>query len=371
MISNPLAQPVAALMREVYTLAPEDSLIRAAEELRNSPFASVAVTNGPYLLGVVTENSLLASQASGYTALDPLDGALARPALILQPHFSGADALRAFSESGLGEAVVVDGEGRFCGMIAASDLFPKPEHEPRPHLVGGMATPFGVYLTNGTIRAGAGDLALVSTGMLLFTMLLGSILFADQIALFAFGDRPIPVWVATVFEGAVPTILFFIGLRLLPLSGIHGAEHKVVHALERGEPLVPEIVERMPRVHPRCGTNLAVGGTLFLSLLTASWIPGEDLRLLVALLATLFLWRPLGSLMQQYVTTKKPNDRQIGMGIRAAKELLQKYRMQRHQATNPFTRIWASGMLHVMAGSMLCYAVAKGVSALLGYDLNL
>ncbi len=37
--------------------------------------------------------------------------------------------------------------------------------------------------------------------------------------------------------------------------GYHGAEHKSLHALERGAPLTPESVQTFSRLHPRCGTS--------------------------------------------------------------------------------------------------------------------
>ena len=37
--------------------------------------------------------------------------------------------------------------------------------------------------------------------------------------------------------------------------GFHGAEHKAIHALEAGVPLVPENVQKFSRLHPRCGTT--------------------------------------------------------------------------------------------------------------------
>jgi len=37
--------------------------------------------------------------------------------------------------------------------------------------------------------------------------------------------------------------------------GFHGAEHKSIHALERGAPLTPESVQKFSRFHPRCGTS--------------------------------------------------------------------------------------------------------------------
>lgn len=37
----------------------------------------------------------------------------------------------------------------------------------------------------------------------------------------------------------------------------HGAEHKVIHCYENGEPLELENVKRQPTYHPRCGTSAA------------------------------------------------------------------------------------------------------------------
>ncbi|MER3495923.1 MAG: hypothetical protein C4320_03425, partial [Armatimonadota bacterium] len=67
--------------------------------------------------------------------------------------------------------------------------------------------------------------------------------------------------------------MFVILFRLLPLAGTHAAEHMAVNALERGEPLDPEVVARMPRTHIRCGTNLAVGAGLFFGISETPWVP--------------------------------------------------------------------------------------------------
>ncbi|HVL39822.1 MAG TPA: DUF1385 domain-containing protein, partial [Fimbriimonadaceae bacterium] len=191
----------------------------------------------------------------------------------------------------------------------------------------------------------------VATGASLFSMfLLGSIL-ADQtlrLAPASWGQMFVPLQLA----------FFLLAMRLLPISGIHAAEHKVVHAIEREEELRPEIVSRMPRVHPRCGTNLAAGVSLFLGLGGAHWIPDQQLRLLVAALATLALWRPLGSALQLYVTTRPPTKKHIEMGIRAGRELLEKYRASDGRRASIPIRIWNTGILHVMTGSTLCYLFA-------------
>jgi uncharacterized protein YqhQ len=38
----------------------------------------------------------------------------------------------------------------------------------------------------------------------------------------------------------------------------HGAEHMTIHALEAGDPLVPDEIRKYPTAHPRCGTEFLV-----------------------------------------------------------------------------------------------------------------
>jgi hypothetical protein len=216
-----------------------------------------------------------------------------------------------------------------------------------------MATPFGVYLTTGAFGAGVGPLALISTGALMFLLFVVSAVASTYLAQWAsstaYGNALVPP------VDAVSTILFLVGLRLLPLAGIHAAEHKVVHAIERGEELVPEVVQRMPRVHPRCGTNLAAGLGIFGAVSTTPYIPDADLRFIAAALLTLVFWRPLGNLLQFVVTTRPPNAKQVEMGIRSGKALLEKYRVTRGTPPNVWQRLWNSGMPYVLVGSSLCY----------------
>jgi hypothetical protein len=80
---------------------------------------------------------------------------------------------------------------------------------------------------------------------------------------------------------------------------------------------VAEAIERLGRgesylaIHPRCGTNLVVAGTLVGLVAFLAMLPGDSrsrrqrlpLVLLLSTLATLFA-QPLGLLVQQYVTTE-------------------------------------------------------------------
>ncbi len=349
---DPLAQPIGMLMRPTFTVDPQDSLSLAARKLRENGCGLVPVTQDGFLSGVITETSLSKALAAGKDLSEAVE-TVAQSALTAPRSITGAEALRLFEGQGASALVVIDASGRVLGILTPSDLYPKRFVPPRPPMVGGMATPFGVYLTTGSIGAGVGHFALMTTGMILFTLLtvasVLSTLLSDWLL-----RAGLSTGLATAIQGVSMFAIFLIAMRAIPLSGIHAAEHKVVHAIERGEELIPSIVKRMPRVHPRCGTNLAVGATLFMGLGGSGFLSFKDLpelNYLVAGVVTLIFWKPLGNAMQYYVTTKKPTEKQLAMGIRSGRELLDKYAASDSGSSGFMMRIAHSGMLHVIAGS--------------------
>jgi hypothetical protein len=150
---------------------------------------------------------------------------------------------------------------------------------------------------------------------------------------------------------------FLVLMRLMPLSGYHAAEHQAVHAMERGEPLIPEVVERMPRVHPRCGTNIMAGVLVFgcvsqgLPVLQIG-LGGPDSALIGAV-AALFSWRSLGAFLQQYFTTRPASDKQIASGIAAATDLQRKFLASEPRRPTFWKRLWCMGFLQMVVGSFI------------------
>ncbi len=231
-----------------------------------------------------------------------------------------------------------------------------------------MATPFGVYLTTGSVSGGVSKWALVATGASMALMMVVAELFISPFGDWIESSRIPNPYATGLFAGAL-MLAFFTIMRVVPLSGTHGAEHQVVHAIERDEELLPEIVRRMPRVHPRCGTNIAAGAFIFTTLLGWSWTPELLYREIVAVVVTLFLWRRIGSFLQQYATTKPPSDKQLEGGIRAGKMLLERYAVARTLQASPWQRIWNSGLLQLMSGSLATVLLLYGLGRLLHYDL--
>ena len=220
--------------------------------------------------------------------------------------------------------------------------------EPRPARIGGLATPFGVYLTSGTYRGGAGDVALMATGAMLAACNFLIIILVDKLPSISGVTLP-PAC------RDLAGMLFFLSLiRLSPLAGYHAAEHQTVHALEQGLPLTPACVVHQPRAHSRCGTNLMAFLLLAHLVLVASGDLAEldlPLILLAAIGLAAFSHRRLGFVLQQLVTTKPASNRQIASAMAAARELLAAWREQRR--VPPWLRLWRTGFVQVFSGAAL------------------
>lgn len=363
-------QTIGQLAVKVRVLAPEDSIGRAAEAVRASTVGAAPVVAEGRLLGLVT-GAVLGSALAGRQGLDAervrVESLALEPAVALPEMIAPEDALQFFHANGVEVAPVLDGAGCLIGMISQAELSTAVCRRVKPALIGGMATPFGVYLTGGGVRGGVGDLALMSTGVFMGVLNLSAFLLAEW--LFSRGGllrlQSVAAWFASLHPGVreqtevgVAFLLFALLFRLSWVTGCHAAEHQVVHAMEAGDDLKPDVVGSKPRVHPRCGTNLVVA----VGIMTAVWQWRDlgDYGPVVGLLLTFFLWRRIGGWVQQHVTTRKATPEQIESGIFAGRQLM--HRFQQEGPRGGFgRRIWNMGLLQVLGGWLVVLAVMAGL----------
>jgi len=359
----------------VKTLRPQDSVGKAAEAIRCSNVGAAPVIQDGRLLGLLT-----AEAVADFLALVPPRGAreisiasLSLEVAIAFPEgLAPAEALQYLQANLLDRAVVLDINGGLLGVVTRAELVSAVCGRVRPQMIGGMATPFGVYLTGGGVRGGVGDLALMSTGIYLACLQLAALVLAA----FLVGPGgwiyklPAPVeWQNAISRLGVDVpggILFAIMFRLSSfITGYHAAEHQVVHTIEAGDDLRPEVVRAKPRVHPRCGTNLVTGILILTAFWDQSpkWVPewGSEAMVLMALFTTAFFWRRLGSLVQQHITTSPASPRQIQSGIKAAQELMDRFQQRPPVRRKLFHRIWNMGLIQVLTGSMLVIGLVEAL----------
>jgi CBS domain-containing protein len=352
-----LTQPVSQSLRQARPIAIETSCGVAAAAMRQSGVGLLPVIRDERYAGAVTEAGLGRALEAGVGLDDSIEPYIETP-LTLPPYATGAEAMRHFESQPTPGAVIVDDGGVIWGLLFPSDLFPKPPVRLRPPSIGGMAAPFGVYLTSGIVTGGPNKWALMASGANLFLLLTVSRILAYGVQVFltrrhVAGDVVEPVVLFLNFAA------FAVLMRLSPISGYHAAEHQVVHAIERGEGLTLQTVARMPRVHPRCGTNLAAGvmlGSLVAGISqTYLGFPVEG-GILLGLIVGLTFWRRVGSFAQYWITTRPASQKQLEAGIRSGEQLLQRYSTARNLRQNPWKSLWNSGLASVAAGGWLAGA---------------
>jgi hypothetical protein len=188
-----------------------------------------------------------------------------------------------------------------------------------PTKVSGISTPFGVFFSNGIAKGGLSDIKLFLTGSLfsIFAILIfltGDFFFEATNNLFGATENSATSTLAII----LPLAFFLILIKFTRLSKLHGAEHKVAHAIESGDILSIYSVNSYSRIHKRCGTNL-----LILVLLLQIMI--IYLNPILAIVIALFIWRFLGNKVQYYITTTEPEEKDLMNAILAGKDFMKNY----------------------------------------------
>lgn len=353
---------LADLVRVTPTLSPTDSLSKALHLLRQSPDGALPVVNQGRLLGMVAEVDLLASvRQTAPFDIQPVSAAMTRDVLAGELDDSLDTAWERMARGNLKTLPVIDDLNSFCGVVSRNDLLAALQDDLRPEYVGGLATPLGVYLSTGDLRSGAGDGGLFLTGVVMalchllvttgiegIEMLLGRPLMPEPTALLQF-------------------VLYLLLLRLTPLTGFHAAEHQVVHAIERGEPLTASSLAAQPREHPRCGTNLVAllfGAQLLLPLFN------RPVFGMMGAFALFFAWRKLGWVFQRTFTTKRPNRVQAASALAAGMDLLADYGRRPGFRASRGRRLWLSGFVQMVSGFLVTLLVVQWLN-LLGAKLGM
>lgn len=370
------------ILKHTPPLTSEDSAARAIRLLRTRGLPAIPVTHGPHVAGIVSANDLFGLAAGGadpqhILRTTPLSQVI-RPLTVVASEHQTLESLAGALRDHPAPAVpVFAADGRYLGLLLPRDILAALAGEPIVPPIAGLATPVGVYLTTGALRAGAGDLGLAASGAFLMAINLAAAAVIYGLARLADHFIPVPEQVAA-HPGAAAAILalvlfyglqilvFLLLLRLSPLAGIHAAEHMVVRAVEEGEDLILEKVRQMPRVHPRCGTNLmallillVIAQQLMSSLGGAVDEGSRVFALFLVVMIVLLTWRRLGGALQRWITTRPPSDRQIAQAITVAESLVGRLRARPSATATIPRRIWHAGFAQVLVGFFTVFALAE------------
>lgn len=227
---------------------------------------------------------------------------------------------------------------------------------PLPVRVGGFATPFGVFLTTGSYRGGAGDVALMATGAGFAACNFLIIILVDHLPSISGVTLPPGAHDVAALLG------FFLLIRVSPVAGYHAAEHQTVHAIEQRLPRTLDCVRHQPRAHPRCGTNLFAFLLVLQAVVAmAAGLAEWDLPLVLTLALGIAIptHKSLGFVVQQLVTTKPAQTWQLQSAMGAAETLIAAWRTG--GPVSRWRRLWRSGLPQVFLGASLTTALLAGI----------
>jgi uncharacterized protein YqhQ len=195
----------------------------------------------------------------------------------------------------------------------------------------------------------------LSRGALIFAF---AIAIGFAVALFKVTPALLTSWLPiddtglfVVVEGLIRVVLFIAYLSVISLLPdlrrvfqYHGAEHKAINALEAGEDLSPQTVQRFSLIHPRCGTAfllyvmvIAIFVFAFVGQPAWYWLIASRILLLPVIAGLAYevirfagrhsdnraLMTVLApGLWLQRLTTREPTLDQLEVSIRALKEVL-------------------------------------------------
>ena len=229
-------------------------------------------------------------------------------------------------------------------------------------LVLGMRALFfssNVALEEEEKEAGAG--AMLLPGLISLVVVAG-VFFAGPVFLAGWLEGAIDNDYAVVaIEGVIRLLLliayiWFIGLMpdIKRVFAYHGAEHKAIHALEAGDALVPDAVQRYEKAHVRCGTSFLLTVMIVaIVVFTAMGAPDLWLRVLSRIVlipvvaaisyelirlsaryehTAIVRWLMKPNLALQGLTTREPSEDQVEVAIRALNEVLKTEGMEPSEA---------------------------------------
>ena len=351
------------LMLPVPTLAATDSVSRALHLMARSQASVLPVVAGTSLVAVVAEVDLLVWIIRQRGSLGFLDPDKAHDAMVMQVMTSTVavgyaeetldTVLPLFEERRLKAIPVLDTLDRYQGMLTRQSVLDALTHQAKPPHIAGLATFWGIRLSNGVTHTGVPDRLLLAHGALLAWILLLAHALAHAVL------PKVGPWYLAFFPVFVCIVALLGVMRFSSWSGYHAAEHQVMTAIERTETLTPETVRAMPRIHADCEARVTILAGLLTLLLSFATL---DARVAVALLTMAWLGQHRMALwLQRHIATRPASWKQIVHSVAVATQLLRGPVLWPDVPTGWWQRLWHQGVLSMASGGAIAWIVWMAV----------
>lgn len=114
---------IEGIRRSGVAIAPDKTMRDAAEIMERSGVGALAVVDGDALVGIVTDRDLVRRGLARGLDLDArVDGMMSSPVVTIDADADLRTAYALFRSNAVRRLAIVDGTGRFTGMVAIDDL---------------------------------------------------------------------------------------------------------------------------------------------------------------------------------------------------------------------------------------------------------
>jgi CBS domain-containing protein len=141
--SNAMTQVSEVMTRGVHTLPPTESILKAAQAMKEMDVGAIPVCDGQQLLGMVTDRDIvLRAVAEDRVAHDtPLSQVMTQDACWCFEDQSVDEAAEAMREAQVRRMPVVDREKHLVGMLSLGDVATKAGEEQAGQALEGISEP--------------------------------------------------------------------------------------------------------------------------------------------------------------------------------------------------------------------------------------
>jgi len=112
------------IQRKVVTIEPDDTVMLAAQRMKDKMVGSLVVLDGDKPAGIITDRDIaIRVVGAGKDPTTPVREVMTRDPITIRDDASFFDLTKAFREAAVRRLIVVDKDGKLVGLISIDDIF--------------------------------------------------------------------------------------------------------------------------------------------------------------------------------------------------------------------------------------------------------
>ncbi len=112
------------IQRKVVTIEPNDTVMLAAQRMKDKLVGSLVVLDGDKPVGIITDRDIaIRVVGAGKSPDTPVEEVMTKDPITIRDDATFFELTKAFREAAVRRLIVVDKEGKLVGLISVDDVF--------------------------------------------------------------------------------------------------------------------------------------------------------------------------------------------------------------------------------------------------------